>query len=212
MAKFKTSNVQVWFLDSDLYKSAQYLTTPALEKSINGAVDVLLNTVFYISGIRNKKAYDYYFKSDKKDYIMDTIFTNWPFKKKPAFKYFTSRTSKWVRQCKEHFKYIHDYLDIMLSEYEYRQLHEHKLSKFSGWLFEIGVVNKIPTANIKQIIVPWKILKKKFRQKNIIAGYRLQFIDTFCYEDPINAYGTSRRDVPDFVLSKFKFDTNSMLT
>lgn len=212
MSKFKDSNIQIWFLDFNLHKSAEYLTTPALDKTINGVVNALLCAIFYSSGIRNKKAYDYYFKGEKQQYIMETIFPDWPFKSKPGFKYFTSRTSKWVRQCKEHFIYIQDYLDILLDEYVYRQCREHKLYKFANWLSENNISDKIPAANIKNIILPWKSLKKKFRRKNIIEGYRLQFMDTFCYEDPIGAYGTSRRDVPEFVLNKFKFKINSMIT
>jgi len=52
----------------------------------------------------------------------------------------------------------------------------------------------------------------RFRRKDIIEGYRLQYMDVFLWQDPIGAYGSSDRDVPDFVVKKFGLDTAAMVT
>ena len=210
-SKFKQSNVLVWFLDEDLTKSAEYLTNPALSKTIEGCFSVLVTAVLYFAGIRNKKAHQFYFSRDRKDETMDRFFPCWPFRKTPQFKYYTARTAKWTRMCREHFMYVKNYFDALLLEHEYRYGRRHNLSNFSEWIDNDMTVD-IPEGRIKNVILPWKSLKLKFRRKNIIEGYRLQFADTFLWEDAANAYNDTNRDTPDFVIKAFHLDTASMIT
>lgn len=55
--KFKPANVQIWFLDADLAKSAEYLCDAALDKTIEGCFAALTDVKLYAAGIRNKRAY-----------------------------------------------------------------------------------------------------------------------------------------------------------
>lgn len=55
--KFKPANVQIWFLDADLAKSAEYLCDAALDKTIEGCVAALTDVKLYAAGVRSKRAY-----------------------------------------------------------------------------------------------------------------------------------------------------------
>lgn len=211
--KYKQCGVQVWFLDEDLSKSAEYLTNIALSKSIDGAVSSLVCAVMYFSGIRNKKMYDGMFGRERRSETMERFFPGWPFRTKPQFKFYTSRTSKWTRKCLEHFSCMKSYLSAMLAEYEYRNGRRHVMSKFLDWLdADLPPSVKIPAGNIKSIVFPWKSLKKEFRRADVVEGYRLQFMDTFCWGDPMKAYLNVDRDVPEFVVRHFGLDTAGMVT
>ena len=210
-SKYRQSGVLVWFLDNDLQKSAEYLTNAAFAKTIDGCFSVLVTAVLHFSGIRNKKMYEYAFSRDRRDETMHRLFPSWPFRKTPQLKYYTNRTAKWARMCREHFDYVKKYFDVLLDEYEYRFGRRHKLANFSEWVDEY-MPQKVPYGNLKHVSLPWKSLKLKFRRKDVIEGYRLQYIDQFLWSDPIAAYGASDRDVPDFVVKYFHLDTASMIT
>lgn len=210
--KYRPSAVTVWFLDEDLQKSAEYLTNFALMKSIDGCFSALVCTRMYFIGIRNKKAYEYYFGRDRKQETMDRFFPCWPFRNRPAFKTYTLKITKWTRQCREHYEYILSYLAILFTEYEFRNGRRHKLAHFMEWLETDAPALNIPYAHLKQIFLPWKALKQKFRRKDILEGFRLQFMDTFCWGDPMKAYVSSSRDVPEFVIKYYHLDTAAMVT
>ena len=209
--KFKQSSILIWFLDEDLRKSAEYLTNIALGKTIDGCFATMSTALLYFIGNRNKKAYEYYFGRDKKEETMDRFFPAWPFRKSPQFRYYTSHPAKWVRMCKEHFDYVKAYFDALLDEYEYRFGRRHPLANFSDWV-DADMTRKIPEAHIKAIALPWKSLKLKFRRKDIIEGYRLQYADVFLWGDPHAAYLNSNRDIPDFVMKMFNLETASMIS
>lgn len=210
--KYKLANVQIWFLDKDLHKSAEYLCDAALNKTIEGCFAALVDVRFYAAGIRNKRAYQYYFSNENKYDTMNKLFQDWPFRKQPQLKYYTARASKWTRLCKEHVKYVLSYMEILLEEYQYRKSHPHVLSKFIEWSRLIDLPSILPPSGKSTVILPWKSLKVCFRRRNIIEGYRLQYMDTFLWQDPISQYGSSDRDVPDFVIKHFHLDTSSMIT
>ena len=199
----KFSSVQIWFLDADLQKSAEYLPNDALIKTISGCFQALVCTRFYFAGIRNKKAYKHFFDDDHKDETMEQFFPLWPLKQKPAFTHYTSRTSKWCRMCKEHYDYISKYLDILLLEYEYRYHKPHGLLKFVEWQMVDAPSLPIPVGNLKEINIPWKVLKLRYRRTDIIQGYRIQLMSSFEGDDPLKAYSGSNRDIPDFVVKHF---------
>lgn len=210
IVKLKFYPIQIWFLDDDLNKSAEYLTNKELNKSINGCIQAIINTIFYYNGIRSLKFYKYYFSKPRYDSSMDAYFQFWPLKDKPSFKLYTSKTSKWCRQCKEHFEYVRRYLDILFNEFEYRYNKPHKKFRFSEWLdFECKV--NIPMANIKSLVLPWKNLNPKYRRKNIIDGYRLQYIKSFSAESVFEEFKDSKRDIPEFVTRFYQFDLENQI-
>ena len=198
--KVKKWPIYIWFLDNDLQKSATYLTDKALLRSIDGCIGALLSTIFYFIGIRSKKFYDYFFSKDNVDATMERFFVDWPFKKKPSFSSYGRKESKWCRACHENFDYCKGYLDILLTEAEYRYCKDSDKRSFLDWIqFDIPKFD-FPYANLKNIILPWKVIDPKFRRIDIIEGYRLQFIDSFEDGDAFKAYGSCKRDIPTFVL------------
>lgn len=126
----------MWFLDNDLQKSAEYLTNAALAKTIDGCFSVLVTAVLHFSGIRSKNMHEYMFSRDRRDDTMCRLFPSWPFRKTPQLKYYTNRTARWTRACREHFDYVKKYFDVLLDEHEYRFGRRHKLANFSGWVDE----------------------------------------------------------------------------
>ena len=108
--------------------------------------------------------------------------------------------------CLEHYEYVKKYLDILLSEYEFRFGKQHGLTKFLEWEEVDAPKLSIPNGNIKKICLPWKCLDPRWRRKDIIEGYRLQFMSSFEDDDAFKAYNGSRRDMPDFVVKHFKLD------
>ena len=127
-------------------------------------------------------------------------------------KYYTSRASKWTRMCREHAEYALSYMEILLEEYRYRRSRPHPLQKFGEWARSSNLPFVLPASGQKSITLPWKSLKTRFRRHDVLEGYRLQYMDTFLWQDPIGAYGSSDRDVPDFVIRHFRLDTSSMVT
>lgn len=166
----------------------------------------------YAAGIRSKRAYQYYFQAEKRQDTMDLVFPDWPFRKHPQLKYYTSRASRWTRMCREHAEYVLSYMEALLDEYQYRRSRPHPQSKFAEWARSVELPSALPASGQTGVVLPWKSLKTRFRRRDIIEGYRLQYMDTFLWQDPIGAYGSSDRDVPDFVIKKFGLDTASMVT
>ena len=206
----KAYPIQIYFLDNNLELSAQYQTNKSLSKSINGCIQALLATRFYFIGIRNKKYYKYYFDKLRYDETMDRFFPLWPIKQKPSFIQYMSKESKWTRKCAEHYNFIKNYLDILFCEYLYRFGKDHKSHKIIEWLdFDAPKIN-IPCANLKQITLPWKVINIRCRRKNIIDGYRLQFMKTLD-GNPMEAYLKTKRDIPEFVEKFFNLQNEKYL-
>ena len=206
-----SSSVHIWFLDTDLTKSAEYLPNYHLFKSITGCIQMLINARFYFIGIRNKTAYNYYFAKARKQETYDRFFPNWPYPKPPKFSFYASKTTKWARQCNEHYQYLVSYLEILLLEYSCRFKKTHTGQKFYDWLTSDAPDLNIPNANIREVTIPWKALKKKYRNKDIILGYRNQMMGTFENDDPYKAYANNGRDIPDFVVKHFHLDIADMM-
>lgn len=197
--------LQIMFLDEDLIKSAQYLTNKSLVRSISGCMQALIATRFYFIGIRNKKYYDYYFDKIRKDEIMDKFFPLWPLHQRPMFMQYLSKESKWTRKCKEHYDYVKKYFDVLLDEYMYRFGKEHGLNKLSIWLDIDAPQLTIPSAKLSKIILPWKVINIKYRRRDILDSYRLQFMNSLDVKPEV-AFLKTKRDIPDFVLKYFKLD------
>ena len=161
--------------------------------------------------MRTKKAYGYLFSKERKAETVDRLFAGWPFATPPQMKYWTNRAAKWTRMCREHFDYVKAYFDVLLSEYEYRKGRRHRRAALSEWI-DGDMAVKIPAANIESVSIPWKNLKTKYRRRDVIEGYRLQYDDSFVFGDPVQAYMTSPRDVPEFLSRKYGLETSSMVT
>lgn len=203
--KYRRYPIQIMFLDEDLIKSAQYQTNKTLVKSISGCMQAIVAARFYFIGIRNKKFYNYYFDKVRKDETMDKFFPFWPLQQKPSFNQYLSKESKWTRKCSEHYEYVKRYMSILLDEYLYRFNKEHGLAKFAEWLdFDAPKMN-IPTGKLSKITLPWKVINIKYRRKNILDSYRLQFMNSFD-KKPIDEFMKTKRDIPDFVLKHFKLN------
>jgi len=181
--------------------SAQYHTNKLLNKSINGCFQAICAAYFYFYGIRNKKFYKYYFDKEHKHTTMDRFFPCWPLKIWPKFQSFGTRQSKWTRKCKEHFDYVKNYMNILLDEYEYRTGKEHGLGKFLEWVDIDAPKITIPEGKLKSITLEWKTLNPRFRRKDIIEGYKLQY-KHYLSNSGIDMQDFSKRDVPEWLMTK----------
>lgn len=201
--KHKKWLIHIWFLDRDLQKSASFLTDKALLKSVDGCIGAMLSTYFYFIGIRSKKFYDWFFAKEQVQDTMNRFFLNWPLTKKPSFAAYGWKESKWCKMCKENFDLCKVYLSILLDEVAWRDGSEHKNASMLQWLeLDMPAVD-LPAVGLSEATLPWKAVDPKFRRADAIEGYRLQFMSTFEDNDPFKAYGSCKRDVPEFVLRHF---------
>lgn len=195
--------IYIWFLDDDLQKSSEFLTDKALLRSIDGCIGALVSTYFYMIGIRTKKFYDYFFAKDRIQETMDRFFPNWPLSKKPTFAAFNRRESKWCKMCFENWSYVKKYLELLFEEAAYRNGSEHDDASFMQWIdFDMPNID-LQKAGLSNVVLPWKVIEPRFRKINVIEGYRLQFMSIFEDSDPFKAYGSCKRDIPEFVLDYF---------
>ena len=208
--KFKNYSIQIWFLDNDMHQSARFLTNKTLLSTIDGCLHALTCARLYYIGIRTKAFYKHFFSKDNINETKDRFFPLWPLKKNPSMMTYSSHASKWCRKCKEHYDYVKRYLDVLLLEYEFRFSKQHGLVKYAEWEEVDAPKLCIPAANINDIVFPWKCLDPKWRRKDIVDGYRLQFMNSFEDDDVYKAYANSRRDIPDFAVKYFKLDLSGM--
>lgn len=195
----KQYTIQIWFLSDNLQESAEWLSNKYLNKSIVNCMNIILAVRFYFIGIRSAKFYKYYFSAEKKDQTFDSFFPNWPLRQKPSFSCYKSKVSKWCRKCNEHYEYVVNYLNILLSEYFYRYSKHHNIEKFMNWLISDAPRLNIPNGNLKKIILPWKCLNPLYRNIDICKGYRDQ------YKALLKNYGIKvsdfkNRDIPEFLI------------
>lgn len=201
MSKHKKWPIYIWFLDDDLNMSASYLTDRALLQSIDGCIGALISSYFYLIGIRSKKFYDYFFSKENVDETMSKHFYCWPSKKKkPSFAAYSRKESKWCRSCLENFNYVLRYLEILVDEFSYRHSKADERLSIFYWIKENLSSVDIPSIGLEKIILPWKCIDPKFRQQNVIDGYRMQYVSSFKNPNPFDEYGACVRDIPQFVL------------
>lgn len=203
----RSRSVQIWFLDADPVKSAEYQTNHTLVKSIDGCYNALCAARFYFSGIRNRKFYEHFFGKGWKDGEGGRICPDWPLKARPPFKFYTAKFSKWCRKCREHYEYTLGFMEALLAEYEFRFRRQHGLARYAEWERRNSL--NVPAGNLKKIDFPWKSLSLKYRRKDIVQGFRLQFMSQLEGDDPYLAYRGSCRDIPDFVQRHFGFQVQN---
>jgi hypothetical protein len=202
----KSYPIQIWFFDDNLVTSAEYQTNKTLESSIRGCIQALLSSYFYMNGIRSQKFYKYYFDKDKIDIYLSEYFPYWPFKKKPSFALYNSKTSKWCRSCKEHFDIVKLYLECLFNEYEYRFSKTHTMYDILDWFNTTP--NKLPAANLKTIIFPWKVINPRYRNKDVCLSYRTTFLRRLTSETIFEEFKDTKRNIPDYIINYFKLDLN----
>lgn len=201
--KHKKWPIHIWFLDNDLQKSASYLTSKALAKSIDGCIGAMMSTYFYFIGVRSKKLYEWLFAKERMQETMDKFFPCWPLSSKPSFAAYGWKESKWCKMCRENFELCKSYLSALLDEAAWRDGHEHKCAPMLQWIVLDMPTIDLPAVGLDDVVLPWKAIDPKFRRADVIEGYRLQFMSTFEDNDPFKAYGSCKRDIPAFVLEHF---------
>jgi hypothetical protein len=192
------------FLDEDLNKSSQMLTNKHLDTNIKNCCQILMCSLYYMVGIRNKKIHKYYFCKERYRDSLNNFFTNYPLNEKPKFVKYNSQESKWCRKCKNHYDIIINYFECLLNEYSFRYGKDHDLYEMLDFLkmepFNITLrfgYNMPYIQNLK-IVLPWKNLPLYHRKKNIIDGYKSYYKHIII--DPLFEYSYSKRDIPEFLL------------
>jgi hypothetical protein len=196
-------------LDEDLDKSARCLTNPHLEHGIPNAIQVLMCSVFYMTGIRNKTIYKHYVCKERWDETRFRYFPRYPLKSMPKFSYYNSQEARWCRKCADHYRLVSDYLGAMLEEHAFRFGDEHPMWEMHDFLralpMELSVRRGLLMPRLKdkaRLQLPWKNLPIKYRKKNIIAGYRAYYRHIIDRDmlGPHAAFVGTKRDVPDFLV------------
>lgn len=206
----KFSHPLIFFLDDDLMVSAKNLSDKFLDYNIKNASQILVCSLLYMVGIRNKKICKYYFCKERKTDSLMKFFPNWPLDEAPKFVKYNSEESKWCRKCKNHYDIILKYLGFMMEEFSRRFGKEHELYELYDFLrmapYEISIRTGIKVIYIQnlKIILPWKNLPLKFRKKNIIEGYRIYYKSLIF--DPYFEYESSNTDIPPWLLKGESYD------
>lgn len=195
--------IHIWFLDLDLCASAQMLTDKALSKSIDGCFGALISTYMYLVGIRSKKFYSYFFSKEHVQDTLSTIFLGWPSKKMPKFNSYGWKESKWCRMCHENYDYICKYLEVLLDEYSYRHSNMYDFHDVLEWMQATDEIGRFAYAGISNVVLPWKSIDPKFRDEDIIKGYRKQYCSQIENGDAFAAYAKCKRNIPSFVVEEF---------
>lgn len=139
---------------------------------------------------------------------MDKFFPLWYSEKPPLLSNYDSKQSKWTRKCLEHVNYVKEYLEVLCQEYEFRFKKMNTAEKFLEWWNNDAPILKIPQGNLKKITLEWKSLDPKYRQKDIVAGYRAQ-CKALLQNDGIEIKDFTGRDIPEFLLDEQQKDDES---
>jgi len=194
----------ILFLDEKPEISASYLSERFLSSNIKNTCQVLVCSILYSLGIRNKKACKYYFSKENKRESIMKFFPDWPMKDSPKFTSYNSAESKWCRKCKNHYDIVLAHFEAALNEYSFRHGKDHELYEMLDFLkmcpYDISVRLGYRVIYIKdlKIVLPWKNLPLKYRKKDIIEGYR-QYYSSQIF-NPYKEYAMTKRDIPDFIL------------
>ena len=207
LGKQKVYSPLVWFLYTDLEKSARSLTNKYLGKSIENAVQILICVHYYYAGIMSNSMFRALFSKERADETIQRVFPGLDYGKF-KFKYFLARhrVSKWTRACKEHCRMMEDYLACLLDEWNFRfPKKPHRLSNIAFYLLDQNRMSeRIKAANLKTIVPEWKSIDPKFRSKDIYLSYRNYYKSKI--RDPMDEYKNVPRDIPDFLVNgKFNF-------
>ena len=199
--KQKTYNPLVWILDSDSVLAPHLLNNKYLNSSINKGIQILICARFWLAGIRNKKAFAYWFDEYHVESTMQQLFKDYSFAPGNVLKFtfFTHRTTKWARKCKEHMKYLEDFIWNGVCEWRERTGYSHQQYDLAEYLCVIRPISKqMPAAHLKEIIPEWKNIPPQFRQNDVYKAFKIFY--AHCIGDPWEAYAKDKVDIPDFLI------------
>jgi hypothetical protein len=72
-----------------------------------------------------------------------------------------------------------------------------------------NIKSRFPKANLKEIILNWKSISKKYRNKDIYLSYRKYYASKIISVD--EDYKDCKRGIPDFIAEKFGLNTSIFL-
>ena len=202
--KHKTYSPLVWILDPDPVAAPHLLTNKYLDKSIKAGLQILICVRFWFAGIRSKRAFAYWFAENRAESTLQQLFNGYSFEPGTVLKFtfFTHRTTKWARKCKEHMKYLEDFVWNGVCEWATRNGHPHQQYDLAEFLCVTKPASEqMPFAHLKQVIPEWKNIPPQFRQNNVYKAFRIFY--AHCIGDPWTAYAKDKVDIPEFLLSKY---------
>lgn len=186
----------VWVVDQDLKTSAQSLAKPYLERSISNMCAALLAARIYaIKGVRTKRILDYWMEDDRKFNFLEDIASGLSTVNFKIVLNFGNKVIKWTRKCQENYQYFKDYLALCLEEWDARGYAEHPRQDLADTLLSVPNPRRLPYSH-KPVVLEWKTLPPKYRQKDVIAGIRNYYCSKI--EDPMAAYADCPRGIPSF--------------
>ena len=201
--KHKIYQPLVWILDPDPVVAPHLLTNKYLNNSINKGIQILICARFWFAGIRNKKAFVYWFAEERAESTMQQLFNGYSFEPGSVLKFtfFTHRTTKWARKCKEHMKYLEDFVWNGVCEWAERTGHSHPSYDLAEFLCVTKPASEqMPAAHLKKIIPEWKNIPPQYRQNDVYKAFRVFY--AYCIGDPWTAYAKDKVDIPEFLISK----------
>ena len=185
---------KLWLLDANPAMSVRYLCDRDVGKMINTTYQLLTNTYWWMTGIRNKRTYDYMMDDlDRKDVLLETTWQHFPLGNIPKHPLGRTPEFKFTRQCMDHFRFVKSYFDAALEEYDERYYKRHKLDEAASW-FDAFPPPILPTLNLETIHYPQKVIPFKYRDKDPVVSMRRYY--TRKVTEPLKAY--NHRSVPEW--------------
>jgi hypothetical protein len=209
-SKFKRYDPLVWFLYPDLELSAKSLSDKYLDKSIRNGVQILVCAYYYFGNIHNGRMFKLKFSKDEKENTISELFPNLDFKFKFKFSLYTSETAKWSRKCYEHFEFLEKYILYLLTEYHFRNPKRiHPMSDMYFYIVNDNIKSRFTKAHLKEVILNWKSISKKYRNRDIYLSYRNYYASKI--ESIDEDYKNFKRDIPEFIIEKFGLNSSIFL-
>ena len=199
--KRKTYAPLIWILDPDPAAAPHLLTNKYLKSSISKGIQILVCARFWFAGIRSKKSFLFWFAKDRAESTLRQLFNGYAFEPGSVLKFtfFTHRTTKWARKCKEHMKFVEDFVWNGALEWAKRTGHPHPDYDFIEFLCRLKPASEqMPSAHLKKIVPEWKNIPPKFRQNDVYKAFRIFY--AHCIGDPWAAYAKDKVDIPEFLL------------
>ena len=200
--KYKNYDPLIWTLDQNPITNAKLLSDKYLKYTIEKGIDILVSLRLYVAGIRNKKAFCYWFDSIRKESSILKIFPNYDFENNMVvkFRFFSHRTTKWARKCGEHAKFVEDNVFQCALEYMRRHNKSYPSQNFIEYLCVINPISKqMPLGKMKKLIPEWKNIPPKYRCNDVYMAFKRFYKSKI--EDPFEEYKFSKTDIPEFLIS-----------
>jgi hypothetical protein len=148
-----------------------------------------------LTGVHNKKMFDYWVAPARYAEFMEKVAPGLSSVKFKARVAFNNRVLKWTRKCRENYVYFRDYLMVCIEEWNIRGYGAHELEDLADTLASAAVPERLPSSN-RPVVLEWKTIPPKFRQKDIVMAYRRYYCARVA--DPEAEYASNPRGVPAF--------------